>query len=127
MINVQNVLLIAGRDDRDKARFDGKARKKMEEIIVNPNHQLPLILIDHQPVEYAQAEKMGVDLMVSGHTHKGQLWPFGFITRKIYENDFGLIQKGKTWFYTSSGYGTWGPPIRTGNRPEIVEIRVKLK
>ena len=127
-INVNNMLLIAGRDDREKVNFNGRIpRKKMEEIIDTSKPELPLILMDHQPVEYSKAEKMGVDLMVSGHTHKGQLWPFGFITNAIFENDFGLMQKGKTWFYTSSGYGTWGPPIRTGNRPEIVEFRIKFK
>lgn len=127
-INVRDVLQIAGRDDREKMNFNLRIpRLKMEEVIKNINPELPLILMDHQPVEYAKAEKMGVDLMVSGHTHKGQLWPFGFITRKVFENDYGLLRKGKTWFYTSSGYGTWGPPVRTGNRPEIVVIRVKGK
>lgn len=127
LLNVQDVLQIAGRDDRERKQHEGTARKPIEEIMKNINPELPLILMDHQPVEYAAAEKYGVDLMVSGHTHKGQLWPFGYITNAIFENDYGLMKKGKTNYYTSSGYGTWGPPVRTGNRPELVVIRVKGK
>jgi predicted MPP superfamily phosphohydrolase len=127
ILNVGSVLQIAGRDDRERRAHDGVARKPIEEVMQHRNPDLPLILMDHQPVEYGKAQEFDVDLMVSGHTHKGQLWPFGYITRAIFENDYGLIRKGKTWFYTSSGYGTWGPPVRTGNRPELVVIHLKGK
>jgi len=83
-----------------------------------------IILADHQPVEYDKVQQAGIDLMLSGHTHKGQLWPFNFITAAVYPNDYGLVQKGNSFYYTSSGYGTWGPPVRTANRPEMVEITV---
>lgn len=125
ILNVNGVLQIAGRDDRERKQHDGIARKAMDDLMKNLHPELPLILMDHQPVEYASAVKYGVDLMVSGHTHKGQLWPFGYITNAIFENDYGLMKKDKTWFYTSSGYGTWGPPVRTGNRPELVVINLK--
>ena len=127
IVTVDNLLQIAGRDDRERHAHDGVSRKPIEEVMQNLKPELPLILMDHQPVEYARAEEFGVDLMVSGHTHKGQLWPFGYITRAVFENDYGLLQRGKTWFYTSSGYGTWGPPVRTGNRPELVLITLKGK
>lgn len=127
-INVGGILTLAGRDDRDKPRFeDGHKRKELEDILKDVDPKLPLILMDHQPVEYDKAERAGVDLMLSGHTHKGQIWPFGYLTSAIFENHYGLIQKGKSFFYTSSGYGSWGPPVRIGNRPEIVEITIKLK
>jgi uncharacterized protein len=124
LINVNDILQIAGRDDRERRQFEGNQRKPIDELMQNINPNLPIILVDHQPVEYAAAQQYGVDLMVSGHTHKGQLWPFGFITKAIFENDYGLHIKGKTHYYTSSGYGTWGPPVRTGNRPEIVVIKL---
>jgi len=127
IITIDGIIQIAGRDDREKPRFTGQNRKTMAEILIHKNTELPLLLLDHQPTEYAEAEKWGVDLMISGHTHKGQLFPFGYITRKIYENHYGLMQKGASQFYTSSGYGTWGPPVRTGNRPELVVFKVKLK
>ncbi|MCF8373193.1 MAG: metallophosphoesterase [Bacteroidales bacterium] len=127
-INVGGILTLAGRDDRDKPRFeDGHKRKELEDILRDVDPNLPLILMDHQPVDYNKAEKAGVDLMLSGHTHKGQIWPFGYLTSAIFENHYGLLQKGNSFFYTSSGYGSWGPPVRIGNRPEIVEITIKLK
>lgn len=127
-INIGGVLTLAGRDDREKPRFsDGQSRKELDEILTGADRRLPFILMDHQPVEYDKAERAGVDLMLSGHTHKGQIWPFNYLTSVIFENHYGLLQKGKSFFYTSSGYGSWGPPVRIGNRPEIVEIIINLK
>ncbi len=125
MINVAGKLWIVGRDDKDKVNYVGVGRKPVSAIMNGHNYNEPVILIDHQPVEYDAVANLNVDLMVSGHTHKGQLWPFGYITRKVYENDMGLMRKNNTWFYTSQGYGTWGPPVRTGNRPEIAVITLK--
>ncbi len=128
MVTIGGVLNLAGRDDKDKPRFaDGEARRSMSDILNGKDERLPLILMDHQPVEYANAKAHGVDLMVSGHTHKGQFWPFNYITNMVYENHYGLLIKEATHFYTSSGFGTWGPPVRIGNRPEIVEITMRLK
>ena len=126
IITIGENIRIAGRDDRDKVRFTGENRKALNAIIPSADNKAFTILIDHQPVEYDKALDAGVDLMLSGHTHRGQLWPFGYITGAIYENDYGLIKKGNSYFYTSTGYGSWGPPVRTGNRPEIVEITIRF-
>jgi predicted MPP superfamily phosphohydrolase len=67
-----------------------------------------------------------IDLQISGHTHNGQLWPFNYLTGAIYEVSRGYKKKGDTHFYVSSGVGTWGPPVRTGHRPEIVNIRLSF-
>lgn len=127
IITIDGVIQIIGRDDKDKNRIIGEKRKSIDDIIKNNRKELPLLLIDHQPVEYPKVQEHGVDLMMSGHTHKGQLWPLSFITNWIFENHFGLMQKGSTWFYTSSGYGTWGPPVRTGNRPELVIFNISFE
>jgi len=126
VIDVNGIILLAGRDDKDKKRFTGNARMPINLLLKNIDKSKPIILIDHQPVEFDSVAKNGVDLMVSGHTHKGQFWPFGIITKKVFELDWGLIKKGNTHFYVSSGYGTWGPPVRIGNRPEIVILNLKL-
>jgi predicted MPP superfamily phosphohydrolase len=127
IFNIDGIVQILGRDDKDKSQFTKEARKSIDEIMNNSASNLPLLLVDHQPVEYDKASKKGVDLMMSGHTHKGQLWPLSIITNLVYENHFGLMQKEKTWFYTSSGYGTWGPPVRVGNRPELVVFNISFK
>ena len=88
---------------------------------------LPIILMDHQPFKLDEAVRNGVDVQLSGHTHHGQLWPFHFITKKVYELSWGYKLKGNTHVYVSSGVGTWGPPVRTGNRPEIVHLRLRFR
>jgi hypothetical protein len=52
------------------------------------------------------------------------LWPLNFITKAIYEVSWGYLKKGETHYYVSSGIGTWGPPVRLGNQPEIIRIRL---
>jgi predicted MPP superfamily phosphohydrolase len=127
IVTIDGIVQIIGRDDKDKTQITGKERKDIKEILQINNQNLPLLLVDHQPVEYEIARENGIDLMMSGHTHKGQLWPLSFITNLVYENHYGLMQKGSSLFYTSSGYGTWGPPVRTGNRPELVVFNITLE
>lgn len=88
------------------------------------------IVIYHEPVVKSidAMRAAGADVVFSGHTHKGQMWPFGFITKAIFKNyDCGLYVDGNFSQYTSTGVGTWGPPLRTGNKPEIVEITFERK
>ena len=85
----------------------------------------PTVLLFHAPVGINEARDAGVGLQLSGHTHKGQLFPIGFITEHIYKGyAYGLHHLGDYSIYTSSGVGTWGPPMRTDNTPEIVDIRL---
>lgn len=72
---------------------------------------------------YSAARKLAVDLQLSGHTHAGQIFPFGYLTRLLYKNfDYGLRRLNGFSIYTTCGVGTWGPPMRTGNQPEIVVL-----
>ena len=81
------------------------------------------ILLVHSPDNFKVAQAAGIQLQLSGHTHRGQLWPFGLITRRVYHGfDYGLKKYRDMWVYTSSGTGTWGPPMRLGSPSEIVEI-----
>jgi predicted MPP superfamily phosphohydrolase len=115
---------IIGREDRDKPRFSSRKRKNTEQLLTNLDKSKPLILLDHQPFEMDIKELMGIDLTLSGHTHHGQMWPLNYITKAIYEVSWGYKKKGNTHIYVSSGVGGWGPPVRIGNRPEIVLINL---
>jgi predicted MPP superfamily phosphohydrolase len=126
-VEIEKGIVIVGREDLSSRQLAGKRRKPLEELMAGVDKNLPVILMDHQPFRLEDAEKNGVDLQLSGHTHHGQLWPFNFITKKVYEVSWGYKKKGNTHFYVSSGVGTWGPPIRTGNRPEIVNIRLTFE
>jgi predicted MPP superfamily phosphohydrolase len=83
---------------------------------------LPIVVLDHQPLRFEEAEEAGVSLQVSGHTHDGQIFPIGLINGLIYELNWGYLRKGDTHYYVTSGAGTWGPPVRIGSRAEIVRI-----
>ncbi len=79
------------------------------------------ILLNHVPHRLPIAEQAGVSLQLSGHTHGGQVFPFSWITRRAFGRyTYGLQQFGQMRVYTSSGAGTWGPPMRVGTHPEIV-------
>jgi hypothetical protein len=81
------------------------------------------ILLTHAPDHPEIAEAAGVSLQLSGHTHVGQFLPWSWIARRIYRQFvYGLSRIGKMQVFTSSGAGTWGPPLRLGSNPEIVMI-----
>lgn len=123
---VENSFYIVGRDDRRRARFDGQGRRELAAVMAGVERSRPVLLIDHQPYDLAEAAAQGVDMQVSGHTHVGQMFPNSFVTGRMFETDWGLLRKGAYHAVVSSGYGTWGPPIRVGNRPEIVEINIRF-
>ncbi|MBI3578844.1 MAG: metallophosphoesterase, partial [Ignavibacteriales bacterium] len=124
VIKINNSLYVVGREDLSVKQFTGKRRKPLDEIMAGVDKTLPVILMDHQPFRLEDAVQNGVDLQLSGHTHHGQIWPFNFITKKVYEVSWGYKKKGDTHIYVSCGVGTWGPPVRIGNTPEIVNIRL---
>jgi uncharacterized protein len=83
----------------------------------------PNILLFHTPVNIQEFKDGGVNLMLSGHTHRGQIFPFRYITRLLFKGyDYGLHSLDDFTIYITSGAGTWGPTMRTGNSPEIVVI-----
>jgi uncharacterized protein len=118
---------VIGRLDRDSHRFYSKERLPLEELTKDIDHQKPIILLDHQPFRLEESEKNGIDLQLSGHTHNGQIWPLNYVTRKIYELSYGYLRKGKTQIIVSSGYGLWGPRIRSGSRSEVLLINIEFK
>jgi predicted MPP superfamily phosphohydrolase len=126
-VEVNDEIYIVGREDRSIKQFSGKLRKPLEDIMGGIDKSKPILLMDHQPVKLAEAEKNGVDLQLSGHTHHGQLWPFNFITKKVYELSWGYKLNGSTHYYVSCGAGTWGPPVRTGNKPEILFVGLEFR
>jgi uncharacterized protein len=124
---VDNRFWLVGREDRDRPRFTGQQRKPIEELMKDVDRSYPVIMLDHQPFNLANAVAQGVDLQLSGHTHHGQLFPLNLITNAIYEISYGYRKIGQTHFYVSCGFGTWGPPMRIGMRPEIVDIRLHFR
>jgi predicted MPP superfamily phosphohydrolase len=87
------------------------------------DHDRASILLTHAPDHPEIAEAAGVSLQLSGHTHLGQFVPWSWMARRIYRQFvYGLSRIGKMQVFTSSGAGTWGPPLRLGSNPEIVVL-----
>ena len=83
-------------------------------------------MMDHQPVEFDKVQEAGVDIMVSGHTHRGQIAPINLITSRIFELDYGHMTKGSLNVIVSVVMEL-GPPIRVGSQSEIVKINLQGK
>lgn len=127
VVVLQHGITLVGREDRSSRQFGGAKRKSLDVLLEGVRRDRPIILMDHQPFDLDSVARAGVDLQVSGHTHHGQLWPFNYITRMVYEQSWGYLRKGESQFYISSGVGSWGPPLRLGNRPEIVELTLSFQ
>lgn len=122
-------LLVIGREDRSMELRAGGARKTLAALrdeaypkFGESARNLPLIVLDHQPIGLEEAEQTGAALQISGHTHRGQLFPVNFLVAMLYEKHYGEYARGNTRYYISSGAGTWGPPVRTSGRPEVAVI-----
>lgn len=122
VITLKSGIQVVGRIDRDSFRFSGKRRKELEEILNLTDPTKPVIILDHQPPGKGSKPGGEFDLMLSGHTHNGQLWPFSLIVKSLYHPWWGLYTEGRRNWLVSSGFGTWGPRVRIGSRSEIVII-----
>ena len=98
-------------------------KEELPKILLDQN--LPVVLMHHSPVGLDYVVKAGVDLMLSGHTHAGQMFPATLINNYIFPLNKGLHRKGGTTFFVSQGAGTYGPRIRLGSNNEINLIRLK--
>jgi predicted MPP superfamily phosphohydrolase len=99
----------------------GHLTSVLQGVHLDPNRAS--ILLTHAPDHPEIAEAAGVSLQLSGHTHLGQFIPWSWMARRIYRQFvYGLSRIGKMQVFTSSGAGTWGPPLRLGSNPEIVVI-----
>lgn len=125
-VKIADSFYLVGKDDRSHRYFEGLERSGPGDPFKGLDGSLPVILMDHQPSLKNQPPEAGVDLKLSGHTHRGQLFPFNLVTRRMYEVDWGYLRQGDLQVIVSSGFGTWGPPIRVGNTPEILEIDIKF-
>ncbi len=115
---------LVGRKDKAAETMDAEGRRTIDSLVTGLNSGKPIIVMDHQPFRLDQASDAGVDVLLCGHTHRGQFAPNHFVTQRMYELDWGYKRKEQMHTVVTSGYGVWGPPIRLGSRSEIVELEV---
>ena len=120
VVEKENLTLI-GREDAEE-----KDRKSLEELI-GPADDNYKIVLDHQPVELDNCVQNDIDLQISGHTHRGQIFPLGFLSNlfRVNEHDYGIKQQEGFTQITSSGINGWGFPLRTEGKSEYVVIHIK--
>jgi len=118
-------LQFLGVDDPTESGRMGEPAGDLEKQLSRLDRGKPSILLYHQPIHFELAASYGVGLQLSGHTHGGQLYPIIYLSRMIYPRTPGLHQIGESKMYVSRGAGTWGPPMRLGSPPEIVQITLR--
>ena len=118
MVKEGNVQIVGVGDHRDRNRV----AQVLDDVRLDPCHYS--ILMYHRPVGLDDARERGVDLMLTGHTHAGQFYPFNLLVRAIWKKVKGLYDLGGMYLYAGSGTGTWGPPMRVGTSSEIALIKV---
>jgi len=116
-------VLIGRSDSSPIGDAGGSKRKDISDILSSVDADLPIIVMDHNPGSIRDYGSE-INLILTGHTHKGQMFPFSLITRAIFDVDHGHYQKDKNspHVIVTSGVSTWGPPLRIGTNNEIVCI-----
>lgn len=117
---------IIGRRDYSVKRELNGSRKSMDELVKNLDRDMYMIVADHQPADYENQASSGVDLVLSGHTHGGQLIPFNPVGKWIGANDrvYGHEKRGNTDFIVTSGLSDWTIKFKTGTKSEFVVIDI---
>ena len=122
-------LTLVGREDKSRDR-NGKGRLTIDSLLSNVNGDSFILTMDHQPNEYAENGRAGTDLLVSGHTHGGQIWPVNLIDKLFKINDavYGRTQIDEdTEAIVTSGFAGWSYPIKTASLALAVSIASSVK
>ena len=117
-------LELIGVDDKTGKSF-GETGTDLEKALKGSDSGKFRILLSHQPGLFTEAARKGIDLQLSGHTHAGQIPPLDLIVFLAFKYPCGLYKKGTSTLYTTTGTGTWGPPMRLFSRSKIVKITLR--
>jgi predicted MPP superfamily phosphohydrolase len=118
--HIHEQVQLIGIDDQERP---DQVERELATLQVDRNRFV--LLLYHRPRGLRAAASAGVDLMISGHTHNGQIVPFNFIVGRVFEQTVGLFREGMTQLYVSPGTGTWGPVMRLGSKGEVTLFEVE--
>ena len=120
-------IVLVGRVDGEKAGDGTSNRMPADELLKDVDKTKPVIVLEHEPVEYRALAKNGADLVLSGHTHNGQMFPGNLIVPYFNENAFGLKTIDGMDTIVSAGTGYYGPPMRLGTDADITVINITFQ
>jgi len=116
---------LAGVDDHRADLFGGDHGEDVPRAVAGRDPDRAVVLLAHDPSTFKKACQLGVDLQISGHTHGGQIWPFGYFVRLVVTFLAGEYERNGAKLLVSRGTGYWGPPMRLGSPAEILEIALR--
>lgn len=126
-VTIDDRLILIGRlDGSPIGGFGGETRTELSEFFTREDNELPVVVMDHNPA-HVDAYGAEADLILCGHTHKGQIFPGSLFTDRLFSVDYGYYRKdaGSPHVVVTSGVGAWGIPMRVGTDCEVVSIRLK--
>lgn len=129
-VEIDGLLRIAGRDDIGYVKKAREQRKTLEQILDGTDTGLPLIVLDHQPQKFREAQNSAAFLEIAGHTHNGQIWPGDILVKLIYKIAYncpidGIHSYDGFTLAITKGYGTWGFPMRSTGTSHIYSFNIK--
>ena len=119
-------IVLVCREDGEKTGDGTRKRIEADELMKGIDTSRPVLVLEHEPMDFANLEKAGADLVLSGHTHAGQIFPGTLITQFFNENNYGLKKFGNLQSAVTSGVGFYGPPLRVGCDSEIMVLDIQF-
>lgn len=124
---IDDKFYVVGRVDATRPETENNARKTPAELLDGLDHTKPIVVLFHEPGELQSLADAGCDLLLSGHTHNGQVFPHTLFIRLAWENPAGLLKKDNMYSIVTSGLGVWGPFMRVGSDAEVVAVDVQFQ
>lgn len=123
-VMLANGVQLAGRRDASRSKKLGETRLDAAQLLDGCDLDAPVFVIDHQPGDNDALAQAGADLVLSGHTHDGQLFPGNLLMACLWDNPCGCQMVEGAYSVVTSGLGVWGPAMRVGTRSEVVRLTV---
>lgn len=123
---INDEVVLVGRADRG---YEDENRQTIFDLTSKLDKKQEWVVLDHQPADYKNVKKAGCDIILSGHTHAGQIWPAGLFASLFHfdEMNYGKIQRGNFNAVVTSGIAGWGYPLRTEKHSEYVVLNIVPK
>ncbi len=121
---VDDSIVLVCREDGEKTGRGLMKRLEASVLMQGIDTSLPVFVLEHEPVDYANLKKAGADLALSGHTHAGQMFPATLFTQFFNENNYGVRVVDDLLTVVTSGIGYYGPPIRVGSDSEVMVLNI---